>query len=79
MPVESMVGTGAYGPIVLAFPAQSPQPRVHSWGGEELETNLLSCRGLFAPACWLLSAQPLGVIRQFQLGDLSTPWAHGLH
>lgn len=44
------------------------QTRVHSGDGEELETNLASCRSLFAQLpCWLLPAQLLGVIRQLQL------------
>lgn len=73
LPVESLVGTGAYGPVVLAFPAPLPstpgrecstvlpwltQSGVHCWHGEELDTELLSCRGLFAPAALLIIACP---------------------
>lgn len=67
------MGTGAYGPVVLAFPAPLPstpgrecstvlpwltQSGVHCWHGEELDTELLSCRGLFAPAALLIIACP---------------------
>lgn len=61
IPVEGLAPMAPLFGLFLPRTPQLTQTRIHSWDGEELETNLLSCRGLFAQLpCWFWPAQPLG-------------------